>query len=127
MSSHPQHNAASGRAAPNTMRLVPTPPPPDRAARERFAKRRAAGQIAEAIARAVGRSSAEAGTARLATLLAADAGVLRIAAGEPAADSEPAPSGPTIRAPAVIPAGTQAAIEIRSRSRLLVAAGDGLT
>jgi hypothetical protein len=52
---------------------------PDRAARERFAKRRTAGQIAEALALALGRSSAESGTVRLATLLAADAGVLKIA------------------------------------------------
>lgn len=62
------------------LRLVPTPPIPDQAARERFAKRRAAGKIAEALATAVGRSSAESGTARLATLLAADAGALKIAA-----------------------------------------------
>lgn len=62
------------------LRLVPTPPIPDQAARDRFAKRRAAGKIAESLARAVGRSSAESGTARLATLLAADAGALKIAA-----------------------------------------------
>lgn len=68
-------------ATPCALRLTPTPPMPDQAARDRFAKRRAAGTIAAALAAAVGRSPAESGTARLATLLAADAGALKIARG----------------------------------------------
>ncbi|HYD00825.1 MAG TPA: hypothetical protein VEB22_06315 [Phycisphaerales bacterium] len=58
--------------------VSPVPQPPDREERERFARRRAAGDIADALAAAVGRSTAEAGTARLAARLAADADALRL-------------------------------------------------
>jgi hypothetical protein len=75
---------------------------PDRTARDRFAKRRSAGQIAEALALALGRSSAESGTARLATLLAADAGVLKIA--------KPADAPPIIEPKAGLPVVTRAKI-----------------
>lgn len=69
----------STRRDERPLRIAPASSPPDQAARERFAKRRAAGRIAESMASALGRSNAEAGTIRLATLLAADAGALKIA------------------------------------------------
>ncbi len=67
------------------------PPPPDAAARERFAKRRNAVQIADAVARIVGRAPAEAGTARLALILAADAGVASLGAAARRAEQEGTP------------------------------------
>lgn len=68
----------------------PIPQPPDAAARERFAKRRNAVQIADAMARIVGRAPAEAGTARLALILAAESGVApRSVATEKAPPSKP--------------------------------------
>ena len=74
-------------------RLTPVPPIPDQAARDRFIKRREAGRLAETLAQVVGRSSSETGTARLATLLAADAGVLLIA--KPAAKAAEIAGVPT--------------------------------
>ena len=80
MSSHSHSTSPSPLcSAADLLRFVPSPVPPDNAARERFAKRRAAGRIAESMAGALGRGAAEAGTARLATVLAAQAGVLQLA------------------------------------------------
>ncbi|HZW07736.1 MAG TPA: hypothetical protein VFF65_11500 [Phycisphaerales bacterium] len=59
------------------MKLQGSPQQPAEDARDRFARRRAAGDIADALAHAVGRSPNEAGTARLAVRLASDAGALR--------------------------------------------------
>lgn len=76
----------SPRREERSLRITPAPTPPDQGARDRFNKRRAAGRIAESMAHALGRSNAEAGTVRLATLLAADAGALKLATSrEPAA------------------------------------------
>jgi hypothetical protein len=87
---HHHTHAPHDDASPRSLRFIPTPPLPDDDARERFAKRRAAISLADALAAAVGRSSREAGTSRLAATLAADAGVLRRA---PADDDEPEPAG----------------------------------
>ena len=53
------------------------PAPPSGEARERFARRRAAGRIAELLAQAVGRGCSEAGTAKVAIKLALESDALR--------------------------------------------------
>lgn len=50
--------------------FAPPPGPPSDEARERFARRRAAGRVAELLAQAVGRGGREAGTSRVAVKLA---------------------------------------------------------
>jgi hypothetical protein len=57
--------------------FVPPATPPSAEARERFARRRAAGRLAELVAQAVGRSNREAGTARVAIKLAIEVDALR--------------------------------------------------
>ncbi|MFT3686189.1 MAG: hypothetical protein QM783_14915 [Phycisphaerales bacterium] len=57
--------------------FVLPPSPPSDEARERFARRRAAGRLAELVAQAVGRSNREAGTARVAIKLAIEVDALR--------------------------------------------------